>query len=163
MALASLLAVSLLLGAGAVMAHPTTHLLDTHAGGVHAVGHTELPALGLPTDRLWWAGFWLVAGLGLWRLAACRRRGRMVALGLSLLLGVFAMESAVHSVHHLADPETAAACPVLSGSQHLTWGEVAAVASSAPPLCAALVRPLRAEEPAYSLVYRPHQERAPPA
>jgi hypothetical protein len=163
MVLAALVALSFSLGAGAVMAHPTPHLLDTHAAGAHAVGHFELPAFGLPTGGLLWAGLALVAGIGLLRLAARRSRGRVIALGLSLALGVFTLEAAVHSVHHLAKPETAATCPVLSSSQHLSWGEAQAAAVDAPPLCVAPAPLLRADDAPHWLIYRPHQGRAPPA
>jgi hypothetical protein len=164
MALAALVALSFSLGAGPAMAHPTrAHLLDTHAGGAHAVGRLELPAFDLPTCDLLWAGLLIIAGIGLLRLAACRSRGRVIALGLSLALGVFTLETAVHSVHHLADPETAATCPVLAGSQHLSWGEAQAAAADAPPLCVAPAPLLRAEDAPPSLLYRPHQGRAPPA
>lgn len=163
MALAALVALSSLLGAGPVMADPGVHLLDTHAEAAHAVGHFELLASSLPTGGLLWAGLAFIAGSGLLRLAARRSRGRVIALGLSLALGVFTLESAVHSVHHLADPETAANCPVLSGSQHLSWGEAPAAAADAPPPCVAPAPPLRAEDASPSLIYRPHQGRAPPA
>jgi hypothetical protein len=163
MALAALVALSLSLGAGPVMAHPGVHLLDTHAGAAHAVGHFELLASSLPTRDLLWAGLALIAGIGLLRLAARRSRGRVIALGLSLALGVFSLELAVHSVHHLAEPETAATCPVLTGSQHLSWGEAQAAAADAPPLCVAPAPLLRAEDAPPSLLYRPHQGRAPPA
>ena len=163
MALAALVALSLSLGAGPVMAHPGAHLLDAHAGAAHAVGYVGLLASSLPTGGLLWAGLGLIAGIGLLRLAARGSRGRVIALGLALALGVFTLESAVHSVHHLGDPETAANCPVLAGSQHLSWGEAQAAAADAPPLCVAPAPLLRAEDAPPSLIYRPHQGRAPPA
>jgi hypothetical protein len=163
MALAAIVALSLSLGAGPVMAHPGAHLLDTHAGTAHAVGHFGLLAFSLPTGGLLWAGLTLIAGIGLLRRAARRSRGRVIALGLSLALGVFTLESAVHSVHHLAEPETAATCPVLSGSQHLSWGEAQAAAADTPPRCVAPAPLLRAEDASPSLIDRPYQGRAPPA
>ena len=164
MALVALVALSLSLGAGPAMAHPTgAHLLDTHAGGAHAFARLELPAFDLPTGDLLWAGLLIIAGIGLLRLAACRSRGRVIALGLSLALGVFTLETAVHSVHHLAEPETAATCSVLTGSQHLSWGEAQAAAADAPPLCVAPAPLLRAEDAPQALIYRPHRGRAPPA
>jgi len=164
MVLAALVALSYPLGAGAVMAHPTrAHLLDTHAAGAHGVGHFELPAVSFSTGVLLWAGLALIAGVGLLRLAACRARNRVIVLGLSLALGVFTLETAVHSVHHLTDPETAAMCPVFSSSQHLSWGEAQAAAVDAPPLCVDPTPPLQAEDAQQSLTYRPHRGRAPPA
>jgi hypothetical protein len=164
MALAALVALSISLGAGRAMAHPTgAHLLDTHAGGAHVVGFLELPAFNLPLGDLLWAGLLIIGGIGLGRLVACRPRGRVIALGLSLALGVLTLETAVHSVHHLADPETAANCAVLSGSQDLSWGEAQAIAADAPPLCVAPAPLLQAEDAPQSLIYRPHRGRAPPA
>jgi hypothetical protein len=163
MVLAAPVALSLLLGVGPVMAYPGTRLLDTHAGRAHTVGRLEVPAFDLPTGDLLQAGLLIIAGIGLLRLAGCRSRGRVIALGLSLVLGVFTLETAVHSVHHLADPETAANCPVLSGSQYLSWGEAQAAAADAPPLCVAPAPLLQAEDAPQSLIYRPHQGRAPPA
>jgi len=163
MALAALVALSLSLGAGRAMAHPTgAHLLDTHAGGAQ-VGRFELPAVDLPPGDLVWAGLALIAGIGLLRLGARRSGGRVIALGLSLVLGVFTLEAAVHSVHHLDEPEMAATCSVLTGSQHLSWGEAQVAAADAPPLRAAPAPLLRAEDAPQSLIYRPHRGRAPPA
>jgi hypothetical protein len=164
MALAALVALSISLGASGALAHPTgAHLLDTHAGGAHVVGSLELPAFNLPTGDLLWAGLLIIGGIGLWRLVACRPRGRVIALGLSLALGVLTLETAVHSVHHLDDPETAATCAVLSGSQHLSWGEAQAIAADAPSLCAAPAPLPQAEDAPPSPIYRPHRGRAPPA
>jgi hypothetical protein len=163
LALAALVALSLSLGSGVVMAHPTTYLLDTHAGAAQTVGHLEPVGLTPSTRALVWAVPWLVAGIVLLRLAARRSRRQVIALGLTLAVGVFALESAVHSVHHLADPETAATCPVLSGSQHLGWGETPKTAYDAPPPRVAPAPALRADAAKPSLIRRPHQERAPPA
>lgn len=85
------------------------------------------------------------------------------ALALSLTLGVFTLESAVHSVHHLANPETAATCPVLGGAEHLGWGETPVVASAVPPAQVTSAPVLTAEDPARPLTHRPRPGRAPPA
>jgi hypothetical protein len=162
MALAASVALSLSLGAVPVIAHPGIHLLDTHGGAAHAVGHFELLVSSLPIGGLLWAGLALIAGIGLLRLAACRSRGRVIALGLSLALGVFTLESAVHSAHHLAEPETAQTCSVLTGSQHLSWGEAPTAAADAPPLRVGPAPFLRAEDAPQALICRPHQGRAPP-
>jgi hypothetical protein len=49
---------------------------------------------------------------GIWRWR------RTIALGLVLVLGTFTFGIAVHSVHHLSEPEKAAECLVFSASQH---------------------------------------------
>ncbi|HEY7653402.1 MAG TPA: hypothetical protein VIG07_11310 [Methylomirabilota bacterium] len=109
------------------------------------------------------AGLALLGGVALRFLKARGSRRRVTALALSLTLGVFTLETAVHSVHHLTDPETAATCPVLSSSQHLSWGEAQATATDALPLCVAPAPLLWTEDAPQSPIYRPHQGRAPPA
>jgi hypothetical protein len=163
LAVLAALCLSLGSGVGHALGHSSTQLLDAHAGAASASGHVALAALGASMDGRWWAGLWLVAGIGLLRLVAGRSRGRAIALGLSLALGVFSLESAVHSIHHLASPETAATCPVFSGSEHLGWGEIPVVASDVPPPHVAPA-PAVVPEPLESApVPRPGQGRAPPA
>jgi hypothetical protein len=50
--------------------------------------------------------------------AAGYQRPRAVAVILSLAVSVFAVQSAVHSVHHLGHPHEAERCPILWASQH---------------------------------------------
>ncbi len=53
------------------------------------------------------------------------RRGRKTGvLVLAFTLGFASVEVAVHSVHHLGDPEGAASCQVLSASQHVAGAEL---------------------------------------
>jgi hypothetical protein len=154
---------ALLLTAATAAAHPATHLLDAHASGAPAIGHVEVGALAALADGRLWAVLGLVAGLGLLPLAVRGLSGRAIALGLSLALGVFTLESAVHSVHHLASPETAATCPVLASVEHLGWGETPVVASVVPPAPVAATPVLAAEDTERSLTHRPRPGRAPPA
>ncbi|HKW93529.1 MAG TPA: hypothetical protein VJX92_16660 [Methylomirabilota bacterium] len=166
-ALVALVALWLCLGAAPAMAHPTKgHLLDVHAREAQAMGHVERPEPS-PGASIGWplvAGLAALLGAGALASPARRPRGRVIAVGLVLVLGVFALESGVHSVHHLADPEAQGTCPVLSGSHHLSWGEVEAVADSGVPLlCESGAPPIRlAAAPRWS-IHRPHQGRAPPA
>jgi len=98
------------------------------------------------------------AGVG---LAAGRRRDA-AALALAMLLGVSGLEAAVHSVHHLADPESGASCQVLSATQHVT-GALAETAALCAP--ARLVEALPAVGPTTILPPRfsgPDEGRAPP-
>ncbi len=159
MALAAVILLFISVGPGAVMADPS-HVAPQEAP---AIGHVPPPESGIPIRILMSAGLALLAGVALRCLKVGGSRGRVTALALSLALGFFTLETAVHSVHHLADPETAATCPVLSGSQHLSWGEAQAAATDAPPLCVAPAPLLRVEDAPQSLIYRPHQGRAPPA
>lgn len=161
MILGALTAQSLMLMATAVMAHPATHLLDTHAAGAITAAHVDLSAVA--DSRFWTAALWVIAAFGLLYLVPGRGRRRAITLGLALTLGIFTMESAVHSVHHLASPETAATCPVLSSAEHLGWGEIPVVASEVTPP-EVIPAPTAASEPApYSLPHRPRPGRAPPA
>ena len=92
-----------------------------------------------------------------------RSRPDVIALFLSLAVGVFGLESAVHSVHHLTRPESAATCPVLAGSEHLGWGEIPVVTADPPPPRVAAAPALASEPIGHSPIDRPRHERAPPA
>ena len=110
-----------------------------------------------------WIGFaFLVLG-GACLAGAARRQRSARILALALLVALFGLESAIHSVHHLSDAQAAASCAVLSASQHVpgtcadtpdvgtpTW-----TAEPSPAVGTAIVRPLQA--------FRPHERRAPPA
>ena len=84
-------------------------------------------------------------------------------MALSLLLTVFTFETAVHSVHHLADPKSGAGCPVLSASQNLAWGAAEPVGTDEPRLEVTTAPPVRSEHRPWWQVYRPSPGRAPPA
>ena len=71
-----------------------------------------------------WHLFALLAGLA---ALGARRPRRALGLVLVLLLAVFAFESGVHSVHHLADPARGEHCVVAAASQHVSGTEVTAV------------------------------------
>lgn len=126
----------------------------TTDGVDHALHHHSLAV---------WISLALLA-LGGACLAAAIRRGRRVAtLTLALLIALFGLESAVHSVHHLADPQAAASCAVLSASQHapgtcVDIPDVGAPTWTAEPSPAGgteIIRPLQA--------FGPPEGRAPPA
>jgi len=162
--LIALVTLWLCLGAASAMAHPTkAHLLDVHARETQAMGHGEHS----PGASIGWplvVGLGALVGAGALAALARRSRGRTLAVGLVLVLGVFALESAVHSVHHLTDPEAQGTCPVLSGSQHLSWGDVEAIADSgAPLLCESSAPPIRLAAAPHWSIHRPQQGRAPPA
>jgi len=117
--LGGLTVLALLSGSQTALAHPTGPLRDLHAHA-SAIGY-PLPigpiAIGLVVALM------LATGAGLIRLVARHLLGRALALALTLAVSVLTLESAVHSVHHLGDPESAAACAVLVGSHHLSWAE----------------------------------------
>lgn len=161
----SLIVLSLPFGSGTVLAHSTgAHLLDLHAReAAHAIGHGHLPIVSTMIGLLMALGLTLAARIGLRRLVIGGFRWRALALALSLAVSVLALESAVHSVHHLGDSGSAAACAVLVGSQHLSWAEGDAPSADAPPACVSTAPLGRTDDIAPAQIHRPHQGRAPPA
>jgi hypothetical protein len=160
----SLLALAILAGPAPALAHgAAAPVLDLHH---HPIAHSSgvaLPPWALLTGVLLGIGLALVAGLVAWRRADPRARGHAVALALSLLLTVFAVEAAVHSVHHLADRAAAADCSVLASSQHLAWGAADPVDTGRPQLDVTAAPLRRSEEAPRGPLHRPVQGRAPPA
>ena len=144
---AMLLLVGLVLAAGpaAVYASP---------GGDH--GHPESSANA--------GAFLLLAVLGAGLAVFAARRARATAVvTLALLVAIFGLESAVHSVHHASDPQSATSCPLFSASQHTQSGDVPTPATGIPtwtsePPLALDVCPI-VSLPAFSA----HEGRAPPA
>ena len=160
----SLLALAILAGPAPALAHgAAAPVLDLHH---HPIAHSSgvaLPPWALLTGVLLGIGLALLAGLVAWRRADPRARGHAVALALSLLLTVFAVEAAVHSVHHLADRAAAADCSVLASSQHLAWGAADPVDTGRPQLDVTAAPLRRSEEAPRGPLHRPVQGRAPPA
>ena len=160
----SLLALVIVAGPAPTLAHgAAAPVLDLHH---HPVAHSSgvaLPPGALLTGVLLAIGLALLAGLVAWRRADPRARGRAVAHALSLLLTVFAVEAAVHSVHHLADRAAAADCSVLASSQHLAWGAADPVDTGRPPLDVTAAPLLRSDDAPRGPLHRPVQGRAPPA
>jgi hypothetical protein len=97
-----------------------------------------------------------VAALG------ARRPRRALALTLIVLAAVFAFESGVHSVHHLADRDGAQQCAVAAASQHVAGTEVDAVAADAVPAASPLLA-APGSLLARARFIGPDQDRAPPA
>jgi hypothetical protein len=133
------------------------------------VAEPAIAGASLDTERQAWSAApdvtvpWplLAAALALAALGA-RRPRRALALVLILLAAVFAFESGVHSVHHLADRDGGQQCAVAAASQHISGTEVAAVAADAIPADS----PLLAASGALLARTRftgPDQGRAPPA
>jgi hypothetical protein len=89
--------------------------------------------------------------------------GKPTAISLALLLGFATFQGALHSAHHLENPEEAAQCQVLAVSQHL-----AGVGAETPGVCTELLAVVEAPAPAgteRSLrnLFRPDIGRAPPS
>ncbi len=136
---AALVVASVVLLAGILPPSAAAHTLKSAS---HGPGHG--PAAGLhaalsesaasnPAHSGWVLLTVLVlAGFGLDLLRRHAKEAAMLAL--ALVIGLFAVEAAVHSVHHLSEPDAAARCLVLSVSQHLegTCLELPTVAVPAP-------------------------------
>ena len=96
-----------------------------------------------------------VATAGRWR------RPALLAV-LAVLVALFGVESAVHSAHHLSDPQGAASCVLFAASQHdesagapaLVTVTVTQTIEHSPPHVVAEIRPL--------LAFGAHEGRAPP-
>jgi hypothetical protein len=63
---------------------------------------------------------------------------RAAALGFALIIGLFAFNIAIHSVHHLFQPHPGTECPLFWASQHATstLADVDVLALDALPLAA---------------------------
>jgi disulfide bond formation protein DsbB len=118
-------------------------------------------ALHHPSLAVWISLVLLVLG-GVCLAGATRRGRRAAMLALALVVALFGLESAVHSVHHLSDPQAAASCAVLSASQHApgTCADIPDVgtptwtAERSPAVGTEIIRPLQA--------FGPPDGRAPP-
>jgi hypothetical protein len=86
-----------------------------------AVPHT-VPVAFLAPPRATLSAWTWVALLVVPGIRAARRWGgrRSLALAIGLVLGVFTVEGAIHSIHHVKDPGQAERCPVYSASQQVT-------------------------------------------
>lgn len=130
-----------------------------------AVNHDAVPS-SLPVDASTSPDFpWQVvlAGLAAVAFGAHRRRRRVLAFALVLLLVTFAFEVGLHSVHHGADPHQIADCAAAAASAHLSATPVACLVAGEVTLPA--VATTTEIDPSRSPLspLRPDQGRAPPA
>ena len=124
----------------------------THAHS-HALAHGSLALwIGL--------GLMLVASL---LLADRRRVWHRSVFALALLVAVFGFEAAVHSVHHLSDPQSAESCALLSGSKHVDTASPTAPDAGGSLWTAGPVAPVDGDLALPLSGFRTHQGRAPPA
>ncbi len=167
-ALISMMVATLAVAAPALAHGPSQRLLDLHAHElVHAAapGRALDPALdsGGPVIGSLLLGLALVVLVGgVMRLGPERRR-RVLTIALCLVLVVFAVETGVHSVHHLTDPRAGSECSVLAGTQNLACDAAAPIVIVGLPLVVVSASsPPSAEGPRW-LLHRPRPGRAPPA
>ncbi|MGH8066530.1 MAG: hypothetical protein ACRERE_15085 [Candidatus Entotheonellia bacterium] len=99
----------------------------------------------------------VVTAQGVWRWR------RTTALGLALVLGIFTLGIAVHSVHHLLEPERAAECLVFSASQHMSGTLAELCDVQAPVLAVTTASPGNNDGPTLTLRFRFDLPRAPPS
>jgi hypothetical protein len=88
---------------------------------------------------------------------------RVLAFPLALVVGIFVVQTAIHSIHHLDDPHAAAVCPLFAAAHH-----IAGVSNETPdlgvPTCAATgPAVIPAEIPPLARWFRADDGRAPPA
>lgn len=141
-----LLLVGLLLVAGSVA--------SAHASEAAGHSHHEASATGVGAVLL------VAAGLGL--VAAVRRGRPAVSLALALFVGLFGLESAIHSVHHLSDPQAAASCALFSASQHAQGADVPTVVTGVPTWTSDPAPAIGHERTGPLQAIRRHEGRAPP-
>jgi hypothetical protein len=106
--------------------------------------------------------WYLPAALALVAVTSRRRPRQALAISLALVLGVFAFENALHSVHHGFDAKQQEECAVAAVSAQLSGVQVdsIAVVSSAPIVGAAVTAaPVLTPDRFLS----PDQGRAPPS
>jgi hypothetical protein len=100
-------------------------------------------------------------------LAAARRRRRasgrhVLALGLAALLSVTTVEVALHSVHHLDEPDAGASCPVLAATAALHGASAPSVDVDVPGHPPERLVGLRLTEQLPVPAVRVREGRAPP-
>ena len=129
-------------------------VVPAHAAG--PLGHPHHESSGVPV------GILLLAVAGAVFAASARWGRRAAILALTLLVGWFGLETAVHSVHHFWDPQTAASCPLFLASQHADGAGASPAITGVPTWTPRAlptfddqrIRPLRD--------FRSHDGRAPP-
>ena len=121
------------------------------------VAQPTAPAMpGAPLTFMLFVLMALAMAQGLWRWR------RTTALGLVLVLSTFTLGIAVHSVHHLSEPEKAAECLVFSASQHVSGTLADPCDVHAPFLTVRTASPGAGDVPTLTLRFRPDLPRAPP-
>jgi hypothetical protein len=145
--LAYLLLASLLLVAGLAVT-------PAHADGSAGHAQHESPAV---------TGYVLAAAVvGTVFAMSCRRRRQAAILALGLLVGWFGLESAIHSVHHFSDPQSAASCSLFQASQHADGTGPGSLTTETPTWTDQLSPTLDDEQVRPLQSYRFYEGRAPP-
>jgi hypothetical protein len=132
---------------------------DTLAAAVATAAGDEAPRARAPGDASWLGA---TGALAL-ALIALRVRRRALVAGLGLLIGVLAVETGVHSVHHLDDAQAATACviAVVTAQVHGAVGEPPAIEDARLAVPVGSVPAPASEQPG-PRPRRPDEGRAPP-
>ncbi len=131
-----------------------------HHGSVHLPGS---PPPELVSDVAQFPALLTLLGLalsGLWEIR--RRCTKTAVLALVLIVGVFSLETAIHSVHPPSEQDTAAACAVLSASHHLAGASVDVPDVGAPAWTEYVSPVIDADSIPPLPLFHPHEGRAPP-
>jgi len=158
----AVLAVSLFSGTPAC-AHPALRAAAVPPAAVMSVTATPAATMAWSaapaSPAIPWPAMLVVAAV---LAVAWRRPRRALALAIVLILGLFAFENGLHSVHHLGDVRSEAACSVAAATAHLAGtvvdGTTQAHLVLTLPEHVVLQRPLAFE----SSCLAAHQGRAPP-
>jgi hypothetical protein len=121
-AMAAVIALALTLAVALLAVLPSLAAAHPLRSAAHGIPHGTDGLVHAGSARTASAGWIFLAALvlaGLTSLAGRRHLKRVAVSSLALALGLFALEAAVHSVHHLSDADAAARCVVLSASQHV--------------------------------------------
>ncbi len=146
----------------------TSAVADHPAGKPASPGALDTAApgtlLGLLDSALSVQWGWALLAMGLTIAAACALRPpRRLAGALTLLVAVFACETALHSAHHVNEPTQAERCPVSAASLHVA-GLEAGLATPELPLPMPISHRLQARDaPRPAWVLDASSARAPPA
>jgi hypothetical protein len=112
---------------------------------------------GTPVSFMFFVLIIVAMAQGVWRWR------RTTAVGLMLVLGTFTFGMAVHSVHHLSEPEKAAECLVFSASQHASGILAEPYDVHVPQLVVPTASPDNPDVPTAILRFRADLPRAPPS
>jgi hypothetical protein len=125
----------------------------------HQAGHHESEAVPLAAAALGT----VLSAIAVWGVAAVVRHWSSAGVAaLVLLLGCSAFETAIHAVHHLADPESAAACPASWASQHVEGKGEDLPAIGSPATAIETPAPSRTDGLRPVSSFGIHEGRAPP-
>jgi hypothetical protein len=135
---------------------PSHHAWETPPPWLPAAQPMSPATPGMPLTFLLFvlAAVAMVQGMWRWR--------RVTACALVLVLGTVTLGIAVHSVHHLLEPEKSAECLVLSASQHVSGTLTEPCDVYAPVLAVTAAFPGSSHAPTFILRLRSDLPRAPP-